>query len=127
MSDGQNRSREPGSSVRVDSPSPTNAARGGHARSGIAPATGNVAEPHRDPASGPGVAAPALSSDHDKHESIRQPLWDAEFGTPRYPHLSCPGCHIPDEVGSHFDSAWCHNCGWRGSLTAMHAGRARAS
>jgi hypothetical protein len=35
-------------------------------------------------------------------------------------------CHIcgEDEIGSHFDQAWCHRCGWRGSLEAHRAAAA---
>ena len=46
-------------------------------------------------------------------------LWD-EHGTPLQPHVACPSCLEDDEVGSHFDSAWCCFCGWRGSLTEQH-------
>lgn len=50
-------------------------------------------------------------------------LWD-DWGTPRYPHVNCPICgdEDADEVGSHFDHAWCCTCGWHGSLTEMRAG-----
>jgi hypothetical protein len=47
-------------------------------------------------------------------------LWDG-LGTPCLPHVPCPTCRQPGEVCSAFDAAWCCRCGWRGSLTAMHA------
>lgn len=50
-------------------------------------------------------------------------LWD-KHGTPLQPHGSCPNCGDADEVGSHFDAAWCHACGWVGNLEEM---RERAS
>lgn len=53
-------------------------------------------------------------------------LW-SEWGTPTQPHVDCPVCKTADEVGSHFDAAWCYSCGWKGSLTevrlAAKAGR----
>jgi hypothetical protein len=45
-------------------------------------------------------------------------LWD-DHGTPLRPHLFCPKCGDHTELGSHFDEAWCHACGWKGSLTEM--------
>lgn len=47
-------------------------------------------------------------------------LWNAASGTPLNPHGPCPSCEDAAEVGSHFDEAWCCQCGWRGSLTRMH-------
>jgi hypothetical protein len=41
-------------------------------------------------------------------------LWD-EYGTTLRKHDDCHVCG-DDEIGSHFDSAWCHRCGWRGTL-----------
>lgn len=55
-------------------------------------------------------------------EAAPTALWN-EYGTPLQPHVACPSCLEDDEVGSHFDSAWCYFCGWRGSLTEQH-GRA---
>ena len=49
-------------------------------------------------------------------------LWD-EFGTPLYEHVACLKCGETDEVGSHFDGAWCCYCGWSGSLTGMRDNR----
>lgn len=51
------------------------------------------------------------------------PYWD-DFGVPRHRHVPCPVCNDNDEVGSSFDHAWCHRCGWHGSLTDMHMGKA---
>jgi hypothetical protein len=51
--------------------------------------------------------------------------WNS-LGTPLLPH---PRCMAPvgdevcnaDEIGSSCDAAWCHACGWRGSLTDLRA------
>lgn len=50
-------------------------------------------------------------------------LWDY-FGTPRLPHVECPGCGDADEVWSHFDGAGCYGCRWSGSLSEMRAAAA---
>lgn len=47
------------------------------------------------------------------------PLCD-EFGTPLLKQPPCRRCGL-DEVGSHFGAAWCHRCGWRGTLSEVHA------
>lgn len=39
-------------------------------------------------------------------------------GTPLRKQPDCPRCG-EDEIGSSFDNAWCHRCGWRGSLVAL--------
>lgn len=44
-------------------------------------------------------------------------LWD-QYGTPTRKQPICAICE-EDEIGSHFDDAWCHRCGWRGSLTEL--------
>lgn len=44
-------------------------------------------------------------------------LW-REDGAPRQPHPACPFCGA-DEIGSHFDQAWCHACAWKGTLTTL--------
>lgn len=41
--------------------------------------------------------------------------WD-DHGTPLAEHGPCPGCGSTTEVGSHFDTAWCCACGWKGAL-----------
>ncbi len=46
-------------------------------------------------------------------------LWD-QYGTPTRKQPFCLRCE-EDEIGSSFDAAWCHCCGWRGSLTALLA------
>lgn len=46
-------------------------------------------------------------------------LYD-EYGTPTSKHPNCPRCD-EDEIGSHFDDAWCCACGWRGSLAELLA------
>lgn len=51
-------------------------------------------------------------------EWVGRSLWD-EHGTPVGKHTPCPQCDDVSEVGSHFDAAWCHECGWKGSLTKM--------
>jgi hypothetical protein len=50
-------------------------------------------------------------------------LWD-EYGVPKQQHVPCPQCgdaYETNEVGSSFDHAWCHRCGWQGSLTTMRS------
>jgi hypothetical protein len=42
-------------------------------------------------------------------------FWKAD-GTPRRKHPRCVFCG-EDEIGSSFDTAWCHACAWKGSLT----------
>jgi hypothetical protein len=41
-------------------------------------------------------------------------LWD-EHGTTLRKQDDCHCCG-EDEIGSHFEQAWCHACGWRGTL-----------
>lgn len=41
--------------------------------------------------------------------------WD-HYGTPLKKQPDCLVCG-DDEIGSSFDRAWCHRCGWHGSLT----------
>jgi hypothetical protein len=41
--------------------------------------------------------------------------WD-QYGTPLKKQPDCLVCG-DDEIGSSFDGAWCHRCGWHGSLT----------
>lgn len=43
-----------------------------------------------------------------------------EHGTPLSKHPDCPNCG-EDEIGSHFDNAWCHACGTRWSLRVLRA------
>jgi hypothetical protein len=52
-------------------------------------------------------------------------LWD-EWGTTLRKHDDCHVCG-EDEVGSHFERAWCHRCGWRGTLAEHRAAAAMAT
>jgi hypothetical protein len=44
-------------------------------------------------------------------------MW-RDDGAPRRPHPACPFCG-EDEIGSHFDKAWCCACSWKGTLTDL--------
>lgn len=41
-----------------------------------------------------------------------------EHGTILAKRADCHRCG-EDEIGSHFDAAWCHACGWRGTLADL--------
>lgn len=51
---------------------------------------------------------------------MQSALYDSE-GRPRRRHRPCPVCDTSDELGSYFNDAWCARCGWRGTLSALHA------
>lgn len=51
---------------------------------------------------------------------VQGALYDSE-GKPRKPHRPCPVCDETRAIASLYDAAWCSHCGWRGSLSDLHA------
>lgn len=65
-----------------------------------------------------------LCEEGEEHDHAPLTLW-SRGGAPMFSHPRClnvsHGEVCNDEIGSHFDHAWCHACGWSGSLTELRA------